>query len=484
MGGQNNNSKKSQKTNKNITQKTEKTVADKTSANFPERLKKHFPLSFIIAFVFDLIYGCLYYSQYNAIDLYDTASFSMAGETLATGKLDLLRTPVYPLFLHICSKSSIEDTNRLVVTIQIIIFYISIWFFYQLLAQFTSNPVLKAAGIIFYGCMTPVIAFNFLMLTESFTVSGSVFFCYLLVLAIKKRKISYYTICIFLALFMTMLRPSELYLFVVIAITAVPFISDLLRKKTETKKQLYLIPLAAFLICIASLFGYMSLNKRHNNYYGLSYVSEMNRFYDVVQADIWRDNSDTEIVNALQENLDAGNTLLGAALEVEPSFRNVDIEPDRIPEFNSEAISNHRSEYVYYLARKVLNMGYNHMEYNLSNDSYFFKDDANTKILWLGDLLDFNINFLYFIFLVTAIIIIAAVIKKKQILWPELTAALIIGGLLAVNILAGPAEFHRLNAPCYPFAILLLVSWAGAACNNACRLTKRKSTDDSKKDTV
>ena len=77
MGGQNNNSKKSQKTNKNITQKTEKTVADKTSANFPERLKKHFPLSFIIAFVFDLIYGCLYYSQYNAIDLYDTASFSL-----------------------------------------------------------------------------------------------------------------------------------------------------------------------------------------------------------------------------------------------------------------------------------------------------------------------------------------------------------------------------------------------------------------------
>ena len=483
MGDKKNIGKDNQGTNKNISQKEAKAGAGKASGSFGDKLKKIFPKSFVFAFIFDLIYGCLYYNQYNAIDLYDTSSFFTAGDIIVTGKPDLLRTPVYPLFLHFCAKSPFEDTNRFTVTIQIIIFYISIWFFYKLLSHFTSNTVLKAAGTIFYGCMTPIIAFNFLMLTESFTVSGSVFFCYLLVLAIKKRKISYYTVCIFLALFMTMLRPSEIYLFVVIVITSIPFIADLIRKKAEIKKTLYLIPLAAFVLCIASLFGYMSLNKRYNNYYGLSYVSEMNRFYDVVQADIWRDNSDTEIVNALQENLDEGNTLLGAALEVEPSYRNVDTEPQRITDFNSEAISNHYGDYIYYLARKVLDMGYTHMEYNLSTDSYFFKDEANQKALWLGDLLDFNINFLYFIFLVTAIIFVAVAVKKKHILWSELIAALLIGGLLGVNILAGPAEFHRLNAPCYPFAIMLVIAWAGAACNSALRLSDHKNKDKGKKDT-
>lgn len=430
---------------------------------FVKKLWDLFPLSFLIAFGFNLIYGCIFYRQYDAVSLYDTSSYFTAGDLLLAGKTDLLRTPIYPLFLKLCEKISSEHVNRLAVTIQIVIFFISMWFFYKLLRQFTSNQVLCATGTILYGCMTPITAFNFLMLTESFSVSGLVIFAYLLVRFIKERTVWMYTACIALTLFLTLLRPSAVYLFVVIVFAAIPSIIDIVRKKIDIRDKRYLAPPIAFVVCLAALLGYMSMNRDYNNYFGLSYVSEMNKFYDVVQADIWQDNPDSGIVASLQEKFDNGAGALQAAIDTELEFRNMDTEPDRLSEFNSKAIDQHTKKYIYYLGKKVLTMGYNHMEYNLSNDSYFFKEDGNKDILWAGDLMDFNVNYVYFVFLLSAIGIVTYTIKKKRFMWPEIMIALIIAGQLSVNILAGPAEFHRLNAPCYPFSLLFVIVWAGLA---------------------
>ncbi|MBP5655256.1 MAG: glycosyltransferase family 39 protein [Clostridiales bacterium] len=435
----------------------------KEQVPFVQKLKSLFPLSFLIAFGFNLIYGSIFYSQYEAVSLYDTSSYFSAAEEIIAGRTDLLRTPVYPLFLHLCKKISPENVNRLAVTIQIVVFFISMWFFFRLVRQFTSNSVLCAAGTILYGCMTPITAFNFLMLTESFSISGLVIFAYLLVLFIKERKVWMYTVCIAMTLFLTLLRPSAVYLFVVVVCAAIPSVIDIIRKKINWKEKRFLAPPIAFAICLASLLGYMSMNRDYNNYFGLSYVSEMNKYYDVVQADIWHDNPDTEMVAAIQQKFDEGAGALTAAIDTELAFRNMDTEPDRLIEFNRNAIDQNTGKYVYYLAKKVLTMGYNHMEYNLSNDSYFFKEEGNKEILWAGDLMDFNVNYVYFIFLLSAIGIVAVAVRKKHILWSEIMIALIIGGQLAVNILAGPAEFHRLNAPCYPFSLLMVIVWAGIA---------------------
>ncbi len=427
-----------------------------------ENWKQLFPLSFIIAFAFDLLYGLIYYNCFEATALFDTTSYFEAAGRLLEGKVDLLRTPAYPLFLHICENIGGEDVNAVAVFFQILVFYVSIWFFYKLLAQFTSNHVMLAAGTILYGCMTPYINFNFMLLTESFSVSLIIAFSYFLVRFIKEDKLSFLTVSVVLSFLMTMIRPGAVYLYVVDVLAFIPLIVKLIRKKISFDKKV-LIPVISFVLCVAALFGYMSKNKADNGYYGLSYVSDMNRFYDVVMADIWQDNSDKEIVDKLNELTSDGPGTLGAAIDAESFIRETYSDPARIKKFNSEAIDDHTKDYCYFLFKKVWTMGANNMSYNLSNDSYYLKEDVSRDILWIGDFLDFNVNFVYLTVLMSGIIIVAMLFEKKRLLYPEFIITAIVAGQLAVNILAGPAEFHRLNATCYPLAILMLFAWAGIA---------------------
>ena len=445
-----------------------------SSSGIPDKLKRFFPLSFIIAFVFDLIYGLFYYNSFEATALFDTSSYFEAAGRLAEGKVDLLRTPLYPVYLRFCEKIGGENVNQVAVSFQIIFFFISIWFFYKLLEQFTSNHVMLAAGSILYGCMTPYINFNFMMLTESFSVSLIVIFCFFLVRSVKEYKFSFLTVSIILSFIMTMLRPGAVYLYIADLLAMIPFAVKFIRKKLSFTKAV-LVPLISFILCVAALFGYMSKNKSDNGYYGLSYVSEMNKFYDVVMADIWQDNQDREIVDKISELTDGGPGTLGAAIDTETEFR----DPARIKAFNAEAIDDHTKDYCLFLLKKVWTMGYNHMSYNLSHDSYYLKEDVSRDIYWIGDFLDFNVNFVYLIVLMSGIFIVALIFDRKRFLWPEFLITAVRAGQLAVNILAGPAEFHRLNATCYPLAILLLFAWAGLAYDKIRGSGKAKEEDSS-----
>lgn len=453
----------------------ETSVKPADSKGVLDKIKLYFPPAFIVSFVFNLFYGIFYYRQFAASDLYDTVSYFAAIDNILQGKTDFLRTPVYPLFLDFCRKVNPDHVKEFAVAIQFVVFYISMWFFYKLMSRFTSNPAFLATATIFYGCMSPVIGYNYLLLTESFSISGLVIFAYLLVLFVEKRKYGYYTACILGTFFMTMLRPSAVYLYIVVAVAAIPSVIALIRKKRTVKLHEILVPVASFVLCIAALLGYMGKNKKEYGFFGISYVSEMNRFYDVVQADIWSDNQDSMVVNCIAENIGTGSSPLGAAIETEINFRNFKTEPDRIPEFSRSAIKAHPDKYYYYLAKKVLRMGETNTEYFLTNDSFYFKEGADKSTLWIGDLLDFNVNFVYFVFLLSAIGIIAYGIRKKDVLWSMLLITLIIGGQLGVNVLAGPAEFHRLNAPCYPFAIMLALIWAGLAFD---KLIEKKSGEE------
>lgn len=420
-----------------------------------------FPVSFIVAYAFDIVYGFFYYRSFKPTSFFDTGSYYQAATNLLNGKVDLFRTPVYPLFLHTVELLDKKNLTEIVMAVQIIVFYLSIFFFFKTLEQFTSNSVMKCVGTILYGCMSSVIAFNFYVLTESFAISGTTLFCYLIVRFAKEHKPAFLAWCIALTLFLTMLRPSMVFLFVVDGVAVLPLIARMIRKK---KAGTCLVPVITLVLSVAALFGYMAKNKMDNNYFGISYVSDMNRFYDVVQADIWRDNSNTLIVSDLYNRIEEGNTeALTAAIDSEIYNRDMANDPYRIADFNKEAISKHKVEYLKFLIKKIFRMGSYNTAYNLTHDSYYFRDEANKDIVWIGDFFDFNVNFSYLICLVTWIMAASVLVERKKLLAGEFMISLMIAGQLAVNILTGPAEFHRLNVICYPLTILLTFACVGLA---------------------
>jgi hypothetical protein len=420
-----------------------------------------FPVPFILAYVFDIVYGFFYYRSFKATSFFDTGSYFNAALNLMKGRVDLFRTPVYPLFLHLVEKVDKDNIANICMAVQIAVFYISIYFFFKTMEQFTSNRVMLTVGTIIYGCMSPVITFNFYVLTESFAISGTTLFCYLIVIYAKKYKPGYLAGCIALTLFLTMLRPSMVFLYVVSGIAVIPLIVRMFRKK---QYGMNLVTVIAFVLSVSALFGYMTKNKMDNNYFGLSYVSDMNRFYDVVQADIWRDNSNTLIVSDLYNRIEEGNTeALTAAIDSEIYNRDMANDPYRIADFNKEAISKHKVEYLKFLIKKIFRMGSYNTAYNLTHDSYYLRDEANKDIVWIGDFFDFNVNFSYLICLVTWIMAASVLVERKKLLAGEFMISLMIAGQLAVNILTGPAEFHRLNVICYPLTILLTFACVGLA---------------------
>lgn len=437
----------------------------KTSQPAKAKLLSVFPVPFIVAFVFDCVYGFFYYRCFKATSFYDTGSYFTAATNLVNGKIDLLRTPVYPLLLRTLEHIDKKHATTICVFIQIAVFYISIFFFFKLLEMFTSNGVMQAAGTIIYGCMSSVITYNFYVLTESFAISGTVFFCYLIVRYVKKDKPLSLTGAIILTLILAMLRPSMVFLYVVVAVAIIPLIVRMFRKKSF---KLKLVPIFALILCVAALIGYMVKNKKDNNYFGLSYVSDMNRFYDVVQADIWRDNSNVLIVSDLYTRIEEENTApLGAAIAVEEANRDLVNDPMRFADFNREAISKHKGEYVQFLIKKALRMGAFKTEYNLTHDSYYFKDEDSKKYVWFGDIFDFNVNYSYLVCLVTWLAALTVLIQKKKLMAGEFLISLVIAGQIAINILSGPAEFHRLNVICYPLTVLLTFACVGLALDSA-----------------
>ena len=432
-------------------------------------------MPFIVAFAFDCIYGFFYYRCFKATSFYDTGSYFTAASNLVKGKLDLLRTPVYPLLLRALEHIDKKQATSICVAIQIAVFYISIFFFFKLLEMLTSNRVMQAAGTVIYGCMSSVITFNFYVLTESFAISGTVFFCYLIVRYVKKDKPLCLAGSIVLTFLLAMLRPSMVFLYVVVAVAIIPLIVRMFRKK---EFKLNLVPIFALVICVAALIGYMSKNKKDNNYFGLSYVSDMNRFYDVVQADIWRDNSNVLIVSDLYTRIEEENTApLGAAIACEEANRDLVNDPMRIADFNREAISKHKSEYVQFLLKKMLRMGAFKTEYNLTHDSYYFKDEENKKFVWFGDIFDFNVNFSYLVCLITWLAALTVLLQKKKLMASEFLISLVIAGQIAINILSGPAEFHRLNVICYPLTILLAFACVGLALDSTGNTISRQKRE-------
>ena len=423
-----------------------------------DKLKIIFPIPLLISLVIDLIYNCFFYGKIEGRELFDTTSYFDAIASIKAGKPDLIRTPIYPIFLKICQKISPDHMNQLVGIIHIIIFFVSIILFYKLMEQFTDNKVMLVLGTILYGCMTPIIQFNLWMMTESMSVSGTVLFAYFAILYVKKGRFRDLTISICISLLMTMLRPSCAYLFVVCAIMMIPLIVSLIKRKIKAERNV-LIPPVIFAVCIAVLLSYMGMNKVCNDCFSLSYVSEINKFYDVVQADIWHDLDDSEVKTSLTINFDNGAAPFNAAIDTELEFRDSAERRDMIRKFNRDSISSHPDGYINYLMRKVLKMGHSHMMPELTNDSA-------EGPLWIGDLMDLNINFLYFVFLLSAVGILTIAIRKKRLAIPELIITLIIGGQLAVNILSGPDEYHRLNVSIISMGILLVVVWVSHSFEN------------------
>lgn len=430
---------------------------NKLKQSIKEKAISLFSPTFIMAFIVSVLYGIYYYPKLNFISLFDTGSYDIAADRILSGKLDLLRTPLYPLFLALCK--GLGGVTNLALTggiIQIVFYYISIYFFYKTLEYFIKSKWMLFFATITYGCSTIIINYNVMLLTETFSIAGLVIFIYLLTQYLQKASTWLIVTAIYLVFALTMLRPSALFLYAVIAAFCVLYFLY----NPKQRKQITTVAIS-FGICVVLILGYITINRVQNNYFGISVVSDMNRFYDVVMADVYQKNTDLEMVAEIKMRIANNEGPLGVGIAVERMFSQNDLTRKRISDFNKEAINKNRAKFMKFLVTKTFVMGNNKMLYNSSTDS--FKEGVDRDTVVPGDYFAFNISLIYLFVLLEIGVTIIQLKVRRQLPFGSIAIILIALGMLSLNIIAGPAEFHRLNAPLYPLLILLIFKNADAA---------------------
>lgn len=353
----------------------------------------------------------------------DTYSYIEAWDVLKTFSLDIGRTPVYPFIIGpIVRLLGFRIGWLVLVCLQWIIFFLTLRPFRKICCNFINRDIIIKATYTIYIFSISTFYFNTVLLTESLSYSGLVFYFYVLI-KFKHNRSDRYTLYLFFILIMLVfLRPALLFL---LPVTLVYFICLSIKNK-----EIYTKPLTVCLLVLLSVGMYIYCI---NDKYGVplfTKVSVVNNYVslDNINAIDYTDFSDDDVKEFYQSlncsSYDECNELI-----------------------NHFGISKVYKEYVQILE--------NHRTDLILSWYSKFCDTFNYSVLNLGDkgtakfLKYFILPFwIYYLILIIYILFIIKLlhISKKCVLEHCLLFMLFISAII-VAIIGAPDSFDRLTYP-------------------------------------
>ena len=203
----------------------------------------------------------------------DSGSYFTSGDVFASGHIDHLRTPVYPLLCHFLASISAQHTYEIIVILQLLVYLSSALPMYYAVSRLTRRKRFAAVATALYTWSPMFGGYIHLIFTESFAISCTTYLIALLTAIVLGRHKIAATICtaIFIV-FMIMLRP---YFVCFVPAVALVMIYALIKSLHNRR---YIIASIASIIGIASaLGGYMAAYNRTYGSYSFSCVYELNR---------------------------------------------------------------------------------------------------------------------------------------------------------------------------------------------------------------
>ncbi len=209
---------------------------------------------------------------------------------------DAGRTPVYPLILQILRLLFGEDRFLVyVVFVQCIVSYISVLYFFRICSIITAHHWIKITFTFLYGITSVICGWDYVILTESFAISGTVFFIYHIFCYMLYEKSKNGFMAIILLFFLIFLRPSFLLLYV---ISFCFLILRILFKKNNTYK--------IFLTCISGWIIIMLYSCVFYTYHGIFSVSDplpRQLLYACIERDYYKNYQDRDFVLQVETSL-------------------------------------------------------------------------------------------------------------------------------------------------------------------------------------
>ena len=392
--------------------------------------------------------------MYKTIDKYrifaDTPSYvEQYTENILKGKVNAIRTPVYPYFIKIIKK--IGGSNHLytnIVLIQKVLFIISIILFYFSLKKITKNKLIQILLALSYGICPVTIFWNTIILTEGITLIEITALLYLTVSYIKEHKMYQSVLIGVVNLLMVMTRPSNIYLPVLYFMF---WIIRLFVNKEERKQILG--GLISTICCIIIILGYCLLIYKQYGSFGLTHVSYRNNFISALESNAYCYADNKEIIQDINKvigNKEDKSLYWSALQDLLKTHSDNEIE-----KFSNNALKKGRIEYFKYILNKTIELSNLHIGTIYTENVAKYKSINYIAISTL--IIPINFAIVYIILVGTFIYLLYYLFKYRKIEWNLAILSLIIFGNIFISIVGAPFETQRLcliSIPC----IMMLVA--------------------------
>ena len=385
-----------------------------------------------------VLYALIYHYGKGTFIYPDSLTYFNAYDSLLGGTIDIYRTPVYPLFIGIISSIFGNPYNHIVILLlQTAIFLVSVHYFYRIASLLKSSKIAYWLTFI-YGVIPIVPSWTPIILTESLAISGSIFYLYFTISAIKTGETKKAWLSTLWMLLLVMLRPSFIYLI------PVSFFMFLIGNWREPRSRHIIYNGLAGCLTVTILFcGYSYQMKRSYGVFTPSAISVINKYVMDRNNGLFDTNAitDTEFKTYVDSLQNTGEEL---NIYTEAMFI--------INEFGCERMNNAVKE-----SRKSIIgslKGIDERIYTATRDRYRIASGIVPFILI--EPINPNTGAFMLLLVITAGVVIAYSYKKKQLPLTTILLLLFAAGNIAVTVMGAPDDYGRLQLPSFPAELLLL----------------------------
>lgn len=247
----------------------------------------------------------------------------------------LPRTPVYPYIIktiRLFSNDSVLGKN--IVIFQSLISLASVYIFYLIVKSLFTKIWIPYVATLVYGIHPGLIFYNHVIRVESLSISFFVILCFFVLRYQNVKNIRYIPCINIMSAILVLLRPSCVWLFIIILILDIVWM----------KNQLPLgrvISLLSALLMSCLILGWCLLNYINYGEFSLTDISISNQLVMLLDTPMWTDNNDVEIVEKLRK----GDSITDIMLRYPDS---------RVQKFVVSSYKNHLQDYIKMNVEKVI----------------------------------------------------------------------------------------------------------------------------------
>ena len=401
--------------------------------------------------------------------LNDSYTYYYAVNQLNEGKVDFLRTPVYPLFLdltlagdlHIEEPAatllpSMEQGMKLaeavgyspciVYILQNLIFLISLWCFYRVSVYVARSRKVGFWLTLFFMIFSLISCEHCALMTESLSISGFIFLIYSACQVYRFRSVMHAILTCVWTFLLIFLRPSFIFLLPILFVVSIWLFWQ------KTCRKLAVVCLIGALVNATAVFLYMQEFKKQYGLFAITAVSTINdylclHFYDMINPD--------EIENA---GLSASEAHFAQEKEC------ASVTAPLVDNAYRSKLFKHCGELVDEFGIVTLNQEANrlissHLLKYIENKGIYCIVHARYPLIkrFKGSLslVGLNVGLVYFLIAISGFLFVRDLVLRRKIAWYALLLWMITTSNLLVIIIGAPDDYMRLLLPSHSINLLL-----------------------------